>query len=645
MTPPREPAWAASLRRSYRAGLALLGVQLVLLGAWSALEASRFALSWDFSIFGQAWYLIAHGDLDPYSTLLGHAFWRDHSAFLLWPSALLWYVWPRPETLLWLQDLAIVGSEAVALRWTCELLDRRGSPGRAPLAAMVVVLLLADPWIFWTAAFDFHVEPFGALFTLLAARDHFAGRRRSWLWVGLALASSNVAASYLLGLGLSSLLARGRRSRPAGVLLALAAAWLAALSLVHGDLGDGYGSYSYLTGGTPGLASVAGGLFRRPGRVLHQLWLGRWDLWGSVAVGGVPGLLSPVTSLVALVAVGEGALSRVFVSVPGFQYLPAYLFLPVGTALVLARLLSFGRLGARLAALALAAVSLVLSLGYSVVFLPRAPSQWLRVSPGAARVLAQASRRIPEDAEVVVSQGVAGPFSGRRLLFTLLGPGPIPLRARTVWLVVAPRQGVETEQVSSADGLVAEMAARRGASLVLSGSGVWVFRWRPSPRERSLFVPGPVSSTPAWVVPGPAGVSETAGPEGTWRVASNGREGYVLAYDYWRETRPGEYSGTVRLSSTGPVNVELWDSTTSSLLARTSAPATDGAVVDVSVHGDLRRAVGERAFDGIGPWRAELTPPPPGDELELRVWTPGGEDVSVYRCSLHRSDRPVAGGK
>jgi hypothetical protein len=54
-----------TLRRVRRTGYVILGLQLVLGLIWSTVQYDRFALTFDFTIFHQAWYLIAHGDLNP----------------------------------------------------------------------------------------------------------------------------------------------------------------------------------------------------------------------------------------------------------------------------------------------------------------------------------------------------------------------------------------------------------------------------------------------------------------------------------------------------------------------------------------------------------------------------------------------------
>ena len=41
-------------------------------------------------------------------------------------------------------------------------------------------------------------------------------------------------------------------------------------------------------------------------------------------------------------------------------------------------------------------------------------------------------------------------------------------------------------------------------------------------------------------------------------------------------------------------------------------------------------------YSGWGPFRAAMIPPPPGNRLEVRVWSPGAGTVNVYRAKLVR---------
>src|ERR1700730_10955836 len=89
--PGPPPAATSPLRRVRRIGYAVLGLQLAFFLAWSTIAYRRFTLTFDFAVYHQAWFLIAHGNLDPYNTMQGIPFWRTHSEFLLWPLALFYW--------------------------------------------------------------------------------------------------------------------------------------------------------------------------------------------------------------------------------------------------------------------------------------------------------------------------------------------------------------------------------------------------------------------------------------------------------------------------------------------------------------------------------------------------------------------------
>jgi hypothetical protein len=93
------------------------------------------------------------------------------------------------------------------------------------------------------------------------------------------------------------------------------------------------------------------------------------------------------------------------------------------------------------------------------------------------------------------------------------------------------------------------------------------------------------------------------------------------------------FEARVTLSSDGPVNVEVWDNTGNVLLARDSLPSTDGkqtVTLTVNATRDYRKPL----YSGWGPFRAKFGGGPKGERLEVRVWTPGGDTVSVYSAQL-----------
>ena len=227
---------AAPMRRVRQVGYTILGLQLALALAWSTVQYDRFALTFDFTIFHQAWYLIAHGNLNPWSTIKLSYFWQDHSEFIMWPLALLYWVWPHSVVLLW-SRISLWWGRGSRLHWLANW-PRGGGKARKRdgLACCGLVLLWRtrgyggrSPGISTARRRDALRRP--------ARRDLFSGPRRAWVWVVPLLACGDVAATYLAAIGLGVLLASARRWRARGLVLAVSA-WRRSvmITLVHGNL-------------------------------------------------------------------------------------------------------------------------------------------------------------------------------------------------------------------------------------------------------------------------------------------------------------------------------------------------------------------------------------------------------------------------
>ncbi len=639
---------ADPVRLVRRAGYLVLAVQLAAFLAWSTLLYSRFALTPDFAQYHQAWYLIAHGDLDPHDTLGRFAFWQNHSEFMMWPLALLYWVWPHSVVLLWLQDLGVAVAEAVAFTWLCEIASRRLAPLTAStsmlnarrdalwLAGAGLALLVVNPWIWWGISFDYHFETIGIAFTALLAWDMANGRRRAWYWVIPLLACGDVTGTYLAGIGFGAMLS-GRALRKRGAVLAgLGLAAVLAITLIHGNRGSAHGlqAYAYLavpgaraTGHLP-LTSLAAGIASHPARVLGVLSGKRVNLWANLAPSGLVGLaFLPLLPLILIVELANSLFHGVLFAEPLFQSLPVYVFLPVASVAVLAGLTARRRwLGRALTGLVVAQ-----AIGWAVVWGGHTAGWWLRVPAGPAAVLSRIEPMIPPSAEVVVSQGVAGRFAGRADVRILLGPGYQPVSRPDVWFIVLPGSGVETQGTGSAMALVGQLAGPMHARLAVHASGVWAFDWHPPAGVRRVDVPG-LAPIRAWTTPGRAGRAVLAGPVSQWHVISTGRPGYVVSGLAW-QVPPQRYQATVRLSSSGPVNVEVWDDTGGALLARRTLPETHGTeTVVLPVAATTRYRAHE--FSGWGPFQAHFINPPAGQRIELRIWSPGGSRVTVYSATL-----------
>lgn len=629
---------AAASDRVFQIGCAFLVLQLAWLIAFSTVLFTRDALTFDFSIFNQARWLIVHGHLDPFDTVVGYRYFDSHGELLMWPLAELTRLPPHGLLMLWAQDLAAVGCELVVLSWARVVLRASSWSSQAASIALgaLAVILVANPWSYVSVAFDFHFEVIGAFFALLAARDLWRGRPAwAWLWAALTWSAGDVCTLYIVGVSTTALLAT-RHRRSAAAMLLVTLAWFGFLTAIHADRGSGLASgYGYLAGqppvGSVRVSQIAVGALRHPGRVIGHLWSDRGDLWANASPAGIAGLASIWGIVPAAVALVPGALveGHLF-AVPSFQNFLAYPFLGLGTILAADRLRRRPR--CRRCAPLLVAVCAVVTMAWAAVWLPRYPTTWLKVDSSAGRLLDQISGVIPQRAEVVVSQGVAGRLSDRPDVHLLLGPPDrVPLDGQIVYFVVAPYQGIEMP-VAETQAVLRQVSELSGSTLVVQRDGVWVWRWRPSPGRRMITLGRPTTATPAWTSSGAAGVGVTTGPVADWYVAANGKAGYVVARDYWYERR-GSYQATVYLAASSEVSVEVWNASTGKLLARRLVSATSGrADVTVAFRQPLRGSA--PVFRGLGIFRIQPVPPPQGWPVEIRVFTKAGGTVSVYSVAV-----------
>jgi hypothetical protein len=493
---PEVPAPSALLRYVRRVGYAVLAAELACFFAWSAVLYNHFSLTLDFAIYHQGWYLIAHGNLDPVSSVQAGArpFWQDHSEFILWPLALLYWIPPHDLMLLWLQDAGVVVAEAVAFTWICELAQkyRPGKEDAALLAGAGLVLLVANPWTWKAVSFDFHTETLAVAFLALLARDLANGRRRAWAWVVPLLACGDVAATYLVAIGIGGILA-ARRARLTG--LAMTAIGLAALAVIHAVNGDqssplwGYGYLESPVNAPFSIGALLTGIAAHPAAVIRQLWRTRVPTWQNLSPSGVLGVgfawILPAIIVVLLTDNLQPLNS--FFAVPGFQSLPVYILVPVGTVAVLCWMAR----RAPLLAIGITAVVLVQALYWTVVYGPQTEQSWLRVPAPTASTLASVEARIPASDEVIASQGVVGRFSGRTEVHAFYGPGPspMPLDGTRTWFVVVPDEGIETATPQAAMQLVSDLAGPMHGTLVTHANGVWVYTWTPPRGESEITLP------------------------------------------------------------------------------------------------------------------------------------------------------------
>lgn len=634
--------WSRSLRAVRIIGLFLLFIQLIILCWWSDILVSRGATTLDFAIFYQPVYLIAHGNLDPYLTVHSYYFYNDHAAFIMWPLTIFYLIWPHGVTLSFIQDAAAVGAEVIGFLWICDIAASKSVKIKSgfiiPLLVLITALILClNPWTIWACSFDFHVEALTTFFVLGTARALYRDKKTMWIWLALALACGDLATVYLLALGLSAVIT-GKHWLKRGLALCLIAlVYEVFLNLIHGTRGDGLQFYSNLTGVYNNKISptlVIKSILAHPSRVTKTLTHNRLDIYADISPEGFLGYLWPPTAIVSLLTLTESALNGQFTFVqPGFQNIALVSFVGFGTGAVLLYIATKGkkmRLSACICGLLLAANAC----GWAYTWLPQVSNNWLLISPQQSQVLDHIQTMIKPQDEVIASNGFVGKFANRKYIYDALQLGTLPMYTKAVWFVIAPDVGIETMPVNQSNSMLNQISLLPGAKLVLSEDGIWVYKWRPPKGINNVnFLAGNKKNISATFNYGQAGTPITDGPVKDWYVASTGQPGYVIAKSYW-QVGPGNYSAKVELSDTITADVEIWDNNNSELLARRITAGTGGQRLTLTIPIDIKNLTKEAQFTGWGPWQIGYSEPPT-DTLEIRVWSPGGNNqVSVYKVAI-----------
>lgn len=640
-----------ALRGTRRVAWVAFALQLLAFGTYSTVAWDRYSLTNDFWLLYAPINQISHSG---FSTSL-HLISLHFDAIILWPLAWLVRLPPHGLLLSYAQDIAVVAAEVVAFRWVCELLQRRrpeASISSTWLGYLAVLLLVLNPWVYLTPAFDVHLEAFGTVFIVLASRALQQGRLRATvLWVALTLTCGFVAATYVAGLAIGALVAGRKAERRLGLALLLAGVFGVLLLTEAGGGADFLVStYGYLagpSGARSGLPELVLHILLHPAIALKALWAAKSDILVNLAPAGLIGIFWRWSVGIAGVVLLSNVLQpSESLKVPSYQSLPVYVLVAVGTVVVLSGLRLRARPNWRRTTTSVLATAIAAdTLAWAVAWIPALPGEWLRVSPEASRVLAGLNHVVPPDGAVIVSQGVVGRFADRRYVAEIQNVSERQQEAfveesgvkfsfrQPVWMVLAPNQGIETNDPGAQQALITKLVEQDHAKLVSHAAGIWGLRWSPPTGTQALVIPPSTAPVGGWVVPGPAGRSSTVGPVSQWSSTSNGKSGYVVSGDYFYRSA-GTYQARVTLSSSGPVVVEAWNSTGNVLLSRLSISVTNGRTV-ASLPVDVNHVYPDsNVYQGWGPF--SYTPPflSPGNTIEIRVWHPASTNVQVYSLKL-----------
>ncbi|WP_228042376.1 MULTISPECIES: DUF2079 domain-containing protein [unclassified Tychonema] len=146
--------------------LMIVVTTIILFIASSARHALFHSTAFDLAIFDQAIYLISQNQT-PFSSLMGINILGDHTAFIFYPLALLYKIYPDVHWLLFVQAVSLALGA-----WPCWSLARQAGLNESKAIAIAAVYLLY-PAVFNVNLFDFHPEVIAVpaiLAAILAAR-------------------------------------------------------------------------------------------------------------------------------------------------------------------------------------------------------------------------------------------------------------------------------------------------------------------------------------------------------------------------------------------------------------------------------------------------------------------------------------------
>jgi uncharacterized membrane protein len=218
---------------------------LILFAASSARHALFQSTAYDLAIFDQAIYLISQNQT-PFSSLMAINILGDHAAFIFYPLALLYKIYPDVHWLLFVQAFALALGA-----WPSWSLARQAGLDEPKAIALAAVYLLY-PAVFNVNLFDFHPEVI-ALPAILAAILAARLDKILWFCAALVLILSCKAVLSLTVVMMGVWLFFFEKTRRCGLIaIFLGAAWFLSATQVivpyfnQGKQPAGVGRYQYL---------------------------------------------------------------------------------------------------------------------------------------------------------------------------------------------------------------------------------------------------------------------------------------------------------------------------------------------------------------------------------------------------------------
>ncbi len=620
----------------YRLSFAVIAIQGLAMMAWSFLIYNRGSLSWDSALYSQAAWLISHGNLNPFDTVAGFSFFGNHGEIIMWVLSWPAIVIPASLWLLIVQIISVIGAEILLLNWIGSKEYWKINPklSKSNVYILAAFMLALNPWIFWSVAGDFHLESVALFFLIGASSSLEQGKyKNALIFAVFELSCGVVGVLWLLSIGLTLLIVKDR-FRVGLLTVGISILAFCGFYILGADqsltIKDGY---PYLGQGSS--ISKILGIFTHVGDVASRIKQRCSDIFAQLGAAGAIGVLSPwgliSPGLILLVNVSNDYRQGVF-AFPGFQSLPVEFFLVYGFFEVLAKVGNL-KLVHKMSLVVLG----VIAIGYSLVWFPKIPTAWMDVSRLSGGALKSAESMIPQGDEVIASQGIAGTLAGRKYIYAMRSPGSFPVNQSNVWIILAPYAGIETESVSDTLSTLSYLAKSANASLRYSNSGIYLFEERGLSVGQHIYVgPDPskksVVDAPRWALESNIGRVQSQNGIPTSIASEGSLSGYVCYGAFIRSGAGMVLNAQVKLSDNGGVNVEMWDDSTNTLLAR-EEPSNNGIVQVALIQGTTPSDKIPRlspVLHGFGIWTARPAPGPGGDLIEIRIFSDGTSPVTVY---------------
>ena len=225
--------------------LMIVVATIILFAASSARHALFHSTAYDLAIFDQAIYLISQNQT-PFSSLMAINILGDHAAFIFYPLALLYKIYPDVHWLLFVQAFSLALGA-----WPSWTLARQAGLNEQKSIAVAAVYLLY-PAVFNVNLFDFHSEVI-ALPAILAAIVAARLDKILWFCAAIILILSCKAVLSLTVLMMGVWLFFFEKNRRCGLIaIFLGAGWflIATQAIVpyfnQGKQHAGIGRYQYL---------------------------------------------------------------------------------------------------------------------------------------------------------------------------------------------------------------------------------------------------------------------------------------------------------------------------------------------------------------------------------------------------------------